>query len=215
MAGSEDSKPDFQIENFLETQSIQRSYLFTVEFNMLEGVITGNPTLDKFNGDVNHPIKHHHVKNIVMPFTMFKKEYQPMGIFNKQFPLLEDTGYELKIEMQEDSHSTIAQFIMYLQRRIMGTNGVYNNLNKAKIDIKVTTFKSSGTANGIYNFSQCMFMNSSEPNYTYDSSTAISQVLTFSAESVSFDPGVESIDYQEGFRARKRRERRERNAKNK
>jgi len=172
---------EFFIERFYNNQSVQRSYHFTVDFDMVE-VFTGNSTLDKFNNDSTSPIKHHHVKNIIFPYTIFKKEVQPMGIFNKQFAVLDDNGYELKIELQEDAQTNVAQFILYLQKRIMNSDGTYNPINKSKININVSMYNYNGEEVARYKFNHCMFMNATEPNYTYDTSTAISQVLTFSAE---------------------------------
>lgn len=180
--------------------SIQPSYKFKVEFEMVVDLLAGqkevlplsyeDSQLNRFNNRApgKFPVRPDHVNNVVMPYNILKKESQVLGTFNRHFTLLDDAGYELKIELNEDEEGTVSQFITFLTKRIINSDGTYNPPSTTKTNVTVTTFDTEFKPNFTYLFKDCSFTGATDTNYAYADSSTVSTVLTFVAESVIMNP---------------------------
>jgi len=201
MARIQDNLKRFYIDRNAKT--IQRAYQFDVDFlvhtNQMQSYtryrIDNNPFLKQFLEW--GAIPDHMVKNVILPQHNFKKEIQKVGIFPRTFPVFDDDGLELRIELEEDENHTVGYFIQFLRELIMDQNGIYTNPEKAKVlQIDVNIHKNSGNAVNpalsnmvaTYTFENCYFLNATEPNYSYSANEAVSQVITFGCDNYSLVP---------------------------
>lgn len=184
-----------QLQGFLRGQTqktIQRSYQFLVKFNtgpvragkaIKNQEISNSGFLSQFDND-GSALPEWYVKSVVLPQHSFKKELQPLGIFPRTFPVYESDGMELRIEIEEDENHNVANFIQYLQKRILNEDGIYS----APIDAMLRSIEvliinnNSKNAAAKYIFPRAYFLNATEAAYSYNSNEPISYVITFGCD---------------------------------
>ena len=189
---------NINVANFFSNKSIKKSYLFDAWLSLpfLQS-ITRHPEFNNFKTYINSFLKEedldgnfggfklqsHHVKSFTIPDVTFNKTATKYGPFAKSTAGMAFDGFEVKLELEEDSSGSIKRFIQYLQARIVHKSGIFwpidfTNLPYIQIDI----LEEDGlTVQTSHKFHECFLLNASEATFSYNEATAIGYSLTFNA----------------------------------
>jgi len=128
-------------------------------------------------------IQHHHVLSCNLPQYDFKKEVQQYGPIVRSFPYMDFDGFELKIELEENTLGSIAYFVNWLQRRIIDRGGYYTPPEYAKFDsIIIEIEDSAGIPVAIYQYKNCYYLNSNSTDLNYGGNESIKYQMVFNAD---------------------------------
>jgi hypothetical protein len=179
----------YNLASFLKNNSIQPSYLFSVEFTVpsfddklinsqnypddVENIFMQTANLDVLVPDFK-------VKNVVLPKYLFKKEKYSGSNIDYNFAIMETDGIELKIEIVDNSEANLSKTIDYFIKRIVNGNGYYNMPKDAQFEvITVTSYKSNGEISARYIYHECFFQSCTEFAFDYTTNDHVSSLLTF------------------------------------
>ena len=131
-------------------------------------------------------IKHWHLVNVTIPQYDFQKETMYYGPMPRSFPILNFDGFELRMEMEEDTLGTISHFIAYLQKRIVDVDGLYSPPNAVKLDRIIVQIEDQNSVPVmIYTFHNCFFLQASDVTYDYGDNQSVKYQIVFGADFMS------------------------------
>ena len=189
---------NINVANFFKNKSIKKSYLFNTSLSepfSSDPTVTNNPNFNEFKNYVNSfllpndfenggfKLQPHNVKSFTIPDITFNKTPTKYGPFAKSTAGMAFDGYEVKLELEEDSTGSIKRFIQYLQARIVHKSGIFwpidfTNLPYIQIDILTDDGETVQTT---HKFKECFILNASEATFSYNEASAIGYSLTFNA----------------------------------
>ena len=140
-------------------------------------------------------LKPWHVKNVTIPDFNFKKDgLVKYGPFAKSIPVMDFDGFELKIDLEEDSSGTVKRLIQWCQARNIHKTGTHwppelSKLPYIEINIISEKPKSDTEDNiiGKFRFEEIHFLNASEASFSYSESSAINYSLTFNSNYYTYE----------------------------
>ena len=159
-------------------KNILRRFDFMVQFHVGG---THETTLQQEIGPMPK-IEPWHVINVSIPDYSFKKEALSYGgSIQRPFPVLDTTGFDLRIEMVEDGNGTVRQFIEWLKRRVMTQDGIYRGADIPKLSpgLLVESFDMQGIPIVRYIFSDLFFLKADPISFDYNEGSKIQYLLNF------------------------------------
>lgn len=183
-------------DNFYKNKTIMRSYQFEVLVDSLYKVINNSyyPRFKSYTSSFLHnlpadgfTLNSNLVKSINIPEFTFSKEGVKYGPTQKSTPTMSFDGYEIQLELEEDDKGTVKQFIEHCKSRNVNADGIFWPTNFAELpSLKVRVLDGSVTGTDLsraileVEFSDLIFLSSSEASFNYSEASAISYTVTFS-----------------------------------
>jgi hypothetical protein len=173
------------------------SALNTKEYSPLKSFFSANTkTIQKnFRFEViidSYPeIKPWHVLKVSFPVSYgFKLENMKIGPYSYGIPLMDHTGFDIDITLEEDDKGTIFDFIFDVQDRIIGSgssaNGNYNPQTSNRIpSIKINMYKDDGEILRSYTFTNCFFMKADSLSLDYEGNDSVKYMVSFHSDLLS------------------------------
>jgi len=177
---------NLEFKSFYNLKSILPSYRFYVTFYDKEIFMIQNYDLFKRIGAMPL-IQHWHVNSINVPMSYnILKQVTKIGPMSKSLPYIDEDGFEIVLEMEEDKIGTISYFIQWLQRRIVDIDGTYTAPETAKLDkIFIEIEDSYGIPILFLTYHDLIFFGCDNVNYDYKTNQALSYTLRFNADWMS------------------------------
>jgi hypothetical protein len=154
---------------------------------------------DLYNSNGFMPIiRSYHSKSISIPHYSYDGNYQQSyGPVPRSFAVLKEDGFEIRMELEEDKHGTIGNFINWLERApIDSKTGLYRAPDAYKIpSILVITENENAIPICIYSLSNAFYL-SAEKNSTFDYSnnSQLIYIVTFKVDIINtFFPQIQAI----------------------
>lgn len=172
-----------ELQGFYNLKSILASYRFYVTFYDKEIFMIQNNELFKRIGPMP-VIQHWHVKTINIPMSYnVLKQVSKYGPLSRSLPYIDEDGFEIVLELEEDSLGTISYLIQWLQRRIVDTDGTYTAPEIAKLDkIMIAVEDSAGLPVLFLTYNNIMFFGCDNVTYDYSTNQPLSYTLRFNAD---------------------------------
>lgn len=168
-----------QIQHFYNYKTIQKSYRFSVHFQ-----VDYRRTDISLNRDLIPEIQPFHVVDVNLPFYEFKKEVQYYGPFPRPITVLTSDGLEIEITFEEDDEGTITKLVNWCQRRIINEEGYYVPPGLNYIDnIKVNVYNDKDEVVTRFLFGKCKFLHASPIRLSYETEESVKIQMIFSCES--------------------------------